>query len=259
MSDTSSAPATNAAPVDTSSVPGVVSPRVHRSMTFIQEALSRTSETNDFLFGSGTGGPDIKNDHFDKAMLAHMETMRSGIREQHVFNLADVVPFFRDGAESIVSDNFNRCFSVSQEPAWNWNFYLAPIWLLGVLVRYLFLLPLRVLFIVVSSSMFIAGCELLHLIPLASASKAAALRWAVKKYARIILPMSSANRLQLSNTFLFPRYCSAFVSSWSGVVKYHGLCPKRKAGQIFVANHTSMIDMIILEQVTYCLRRLNPE
>jgi glycerol-3-phosphate O-acyltransferase 3/4 len=45
------------------------------------------------------------------------------------------------------------------------------------------------------------------------------------------------------------RYCAAFVSSWSGVVKYHGLCPKRKAGQIFVANHTSMIDMIILEQV----------
>jgi len=44
------------------------------------------------------------------------------------------------------------------------------------------------------------------------------------------------------------KYCAAFVSSWSGVVKYHGLCPKRRAGQIFVANHTSMIDMIILEQ-----------
>jgi glycerol-3-phosphate O-acyltransferase 3/4 len=36
-------------------------------------------------------------------------------------------------------------------------------------------------------------------------------------------------------------------------VKYHGLCPKRKAGQIFVANHTSMIDMIILEQVLYSI------
>ena len=218
MSDTSSAPA-NAAPVDLSPVSGVASPRMQRSKTFIQEALSRTSETNDFLFGSGTGGPDTKNDHFDKAMLATMETMRSGIREQHVFNLADVVPFFREGAESIVSDNFNRCFSVSQEPAWNWNFYLAPIWLLGVLVRYLFLLPLRVLFILVSSIAFIAGCELLHLMPLATSSKAAALRWAVKKYARIIFPASSC--LQSSNASLFARYCSAFVSSWSGVVKYH--------------------------------------
>ena len=37
--------------------------------TFIQEALSRTSDTNDFLFGSGTGGPDGKNEQFDKAML----------------------------------------------------------------------------------------------------------------------------------------------------------------------------------------------
>lgn len=43
-------------------------------------------------------------------------------------------------------------------------------------------------------------------------------------------------------------YCAGFVTSWSGVVRYHGICPSRKAGQIFVANHTSMIDLIILEQ-----------
>ena len=101
----------------------------------------------------------------------------------------------------MVQDNFNRCFSVSQEPAWNWNFYLAPMWLMGVIIRYALLLPLRFTFIIVCSvqdpspplppsklcerntrvnplqALFIVGCELVHLLPLSQPSKASALRW----------------------------------------------------------------------------------
>jgi glycerol-3-phosphate O-acyltransferase 3/4 len=44
--------------------------------------------------------------------------------------------------------------------------------------------------------------------------------------------------------------CSVFVASWTGVVKYHGPRPSRRAKQVFVANHTSMIDFVILEQMT---------
>ena len=36
--------------------------------------------------------------------------------------------------------------------------------------------------------------------------------------------------------------------SWTGVIRYHGVIPSRKRNQIYVANHTSMIDLIILEQ-----------
>jgi len=36
--------------------------------------------------------------------------------------------------------------------------------------------------------------------------------------------------------------------SWSGVIKYHGTIPKRAPNQVFVANHTSLIDLIILMQ-----------
>ncbi|KAL6176323.1 hypothetical protein ACLB2K_052957 [Fragaria x ananassa] len=43
---------------------------------------------------------------------------------------------------------------------------------------------------------------------------------------------------------------SFFVASWTGVVKYHGPRPSIRPKQVFVANHTSMIDFIILEQVT---------
>ncbi|GER55220.1 glycerol-3-phosphate acyltransferase [Striga asiatica] len=44
--------------------------------------------------------------------------------------------------------------------------------------------------------------------------------------------------------------CSFFVASWTGVVKYHGPRPSIRPKQVFVANHTSMIDFIVLEQMT---------
>jgi len=44
---------------------------------------------------------------------------------------------------------------------------------------------------------------------------------------------------------------SAFVTSWSGVVRIHGIRPTPRPGQpagVFVANHSSMIDFILLLQ-----------
>ena len=43
---------------------------------------------------------------------------------------------------------------------------------------------------------------------------------------------------------------ASFVFSWTGVVRYHGAAPALKPRQVFVANHTSMIDFIVLEQST---------
>lgn len=45
--------------------------------------------------------------------------------------------------------------------------------------------------------------------------------------------------------------CSAFVMSWSGVIRFHGARPVAKPGKppgIFVANHSSMIDFVVLQQ-----------
>ncbi|KMT15922.1 hypothetical protein BVRB_3g056070 isoform C [Beta vulgaris subsp. vulgaris] len=55
--------------------------------------------------------------------------------------------------------------------------------------------------------------------------------------------------------------CTFFVASWTGVIKYHGPRPSMRPKQVLVllfpvsnnvvlANHTSMIDFIILEQMT---------
>jgi glycerol-3-phosphate O-acyltransferase 3/4 len=40
----------------------------------------------------------------------------------------------------------------------------------------------------------------------------------------------------------------SFALSWHAAIHFHGQCPKRKPNQIFVANHTSLIDAIILFQ-----------
>lgn len=40
--------------------------------------------------------------------------------------------------------------------------------------------------------------------------------------------------------------CQAFVASWTGVVRYHGPRPVARANHVWVCNHTSMIDYIIL-------------
>jgi len=45
--------------------------------------------------------------------------------------------------------------------------------------------------------------------------------------------------------------CSVYVMSWSGVIKFHGARPVAKPGRspgVFVANHSSMIDFIVLQQ-----------
>ena len=40
--------------------------------------------------------------------------------------------------------------------------------------------------------------------------------------------------------------CSIFVASWTGVVRYHGPRPVNRPNHVWVCNHTSMIDYIIL-------------
>lgn len=72
----------------------------------------------------------------------------------HSFSLNDIVPLVREAAEVVVEDHFTRCFVSHDDSAWNWNFYLFPVWALGILVRYFFLLPIRCVPVVAA-----AGCD----------------------------------------------------------------------------------------------------
>src|SRR5689334_20508844 len=47
---------------------------------------------------------------------------------------------------------------------------------------------------------------------------------------------------------LMQLYCSFFVAAWSGVIRYHGPRPEKRPNQIFVANHTTVFDIVVLQQ-----------
>ncbi|ERN04939.1 glycerol-3-phosphate acyltransferase 3 [Amborella trichopoda] len=142
-------------------------------------------------------------------------------------DLLDISPILSEAAGAIVDDSFTRCFKSNPPEPWNWNVYLFPLWCLGVLTRYVVLFPLRVVLLFAGWLIFLPSFSLVH----------------------FLLRKNDKLRRQLER-YLVEFICSVFVASWTGVVKYHGPRPSMRPKQVFVANHTSMIDFIILEQMT---------
>ncbi|KAJ4913949.1 glycerol-3-phosphate acyltransferase 9 [Raphanus sativus] len=142
-------------------------------------------------------------------------------------DLIDISPTLTEAAGAIVDDSFTRCFKSNPPEPWNWNIYLFPLWCCGVFVRYCLLFPLRCMTLAFGWFIFLST-----FIPVHSLLKGQdRLR---KKIERVLVEM----------------ICSFFVASWTGVVRYHGPRPSIRPKQVYVANHTSMIDFIVLEQMT---------
>lgn len=68
----------------------------------------------------------------------------------------------------------------------------------------------------------------------------------VKKKSYIIWNIFLTVKLQL---WILKFYCSVFIASWSGVIKYHGARPTKRTNQVFVANHTTVYDIVVLSQI----------
>ncbi|GAA0149835.1 acyltransferase [Lithospermum erythrorhizon] len=139
-------------------------------------------------------------------------------------DLIDISPTLTEAAGAIVD--------IFQEP-WNWNIYLFPLWCMGIIVRYGILFPSRVIVLVIGWMIFLSSYIPVH----------------------ILLKGHDKLRKKLERC-LVELICCFFVASWTGIVKYHGSRPSIRFGlsrsyeQVFVGNHTSMIDFIILEQMT---------
>ncbi|MFS7952072.1 putative glycerol-3-phosphate 1-O-acyltransferase [Helianthus anomalus] len=105
--------------------------------------------------------------------------------------------------------------------------YLFLLWCLGVALRYGILFPERVLILTIGWIIFLPCYIPVHVL--------------LKEHDKL------RKRLEHAQVELI---CSFFVASWTGVVKDHGSRPCARPKQVFVANHTSMIDFIVLEQMT---------
>nr|ALK24260.1 glycerol-3-phosphate acyltransferase [Lobosphaera incisa]UUT39807.1 glycerol-3-phosphate acyltransferase [Lobosphaera incisa] len=141
-------------------------------------------------------------------------------------DLLDISPLLNDAAAAIVDDSFLRCFTSASSDPWNWNIYLFPIWLLGLVFRYGILFPLRFLLLIGGFIVFFIAFFTVH----------------------NVLPDSP--RRSLLERGLVKFQCQIFVASWTGVVRYHGPRPLPRPNHVWVANHTSMIDYIVLTAYT---------
>eukprot|EP00898_Chlorokybus_atmophyticus_P000339 jgi/Chlat1/1305/Chrsp118S01717 len=142
--------------------------------------------------------------------------------------LLDITPVLNEGVAAIVDDTFTKCFASNTPEPWNWNWYLFPLWVLGVVMRYGILFPLRLLLLMAGWVVFIITFFPTH--------------FALKDIAPKLQHRLERRLVELM--------CGVFVASWTGVIRYHGPRPSPRPNQVFVANHTSMIDFVLLEQVT---------
>jgi glycerol-3-phosphate O-acyltransferase 3/4 len=159
-----------------------------------------------------------------EAKLLEEMKKRHARKTPKIFNLADVVPMVSDAVSFVVEDEFTNCFQSSTQRPWNWNFYLLCMWVLGIITRYIILLPLRILILLLASIVTAIGLFLSY---------------------KIYPEGPKRQKMQLS---IMQFYCSSYVASWTGVIRYHGPRPEKRSKQIFVANHTTVFDIVILQQ-----------
>ena len=177
--------------------------------------LERTSEER---ARSGSGAASLPNPKKREGMdVAAKAPVLSAFMQGLINPLSD-------GAASVVDDSFSCCFQSQPYEPWNWNFYLFPLWCVGVVVRHGFLFPIRLLSLLLGMVLFIVSFTVAN---------------------NAISDVTKRKRIESS---LIVFMCNVFVWSWTGVVRFHGPQPSRGA-KVFVANHTSMIDFIVLESL----------
>ncbi|CAK6983451.1 glycerol-3-phosphate acyltransferase 3-like [Scomber scombrus] len=148
------------------------------------------------------------------------------------FCLSDALYFYKKGVESIVDDQVTQRFSSEELASWNLltrtnqNFRyislrLTIIWVLGVLVRYCVLFPLRVTLAIIGLSWLVIGTSLVGFLPESS----------VKNWLSELVHLTCY------------RICARGLSA---TVLYHNKENRPQKGGICVANHTTPIDVVIL-------------
>lgn len=155
-----------------------------------------------------------------------------GQAERRLFQLQDANLFVARAIQAIVDDQVTKRFTPEQLESWNWltrnnakNYQfmsrsLGLLWLLGLLVRYAILLPLRIMFTLVGAGWLTCAMSLVGYLP----------RSIRARPYRLVSLMSF-------------RMLSCGITSR---LKFHNRQYRAKNGDICVANHTSPLDAVLL-------------
>ena len=148
-----------------------------------------------------------------------LQARKRSVHQPLVFT--EVLPLIRTGVQSLAKDDFTICFESKRTPRWNHTVVLSIMWVLGIIIRYVVLFPVKVLIFMVGTSMFLSAMS-------------------------VVFWMRDGRRKKKWMRTLIQFWSRVWITSWFGVIRYHGVFPVRKLNQIYVANHTSLIDFIVL-------------
>ncbi|KAJ3105033.1 hypothetical protein HDU97_008641 [Phlyctochytrium planicorne] len=131
--------------------------------------------------------------------------------------LLDGLAFISYGAQAISQDEFSKCFVQKPRTKFSLELLTVPLYCIGWLFRYFFLFPYRLCLLLTASAFFF-----------------------------LMMPIVLRLKSESLQRWLFRFYCGAFLRSWGSQIRYHGKKPKLNVPHLFVSNHTSVIDYIVL-------------
>uniref|UniRef100_A0A182JIH5 Phospholipid/glycerol acyltransferase domain-containing protein n=1 Tax=Anopheles atroparvus TaxID=41427 RepID=A0A182JIH5_ANOAO len=163
-----------------------------------------------------------------------------GEHEAAGFKLANCLDYVKSGMEAIIEDEVTSRFLAEELKNWNLltrtnrhyefiSWRLTVIWMIGFLIRYFILMPMRVLICFIGVVYCVIGFAIVGLIPMYRLRRA-------------------------MNDVVFKHTFRMITRSISGVVRFHHPEYKPKNCGFCVANHTTPIDIAILStDCTYSL------
>lgn len=176
--------------------------------------------------------PETPSDELDRPLISLDHPRALGIRQDKGFHLDHVLEYITAGMAAIMEDSLTKSFEPEELPVWNLlsrtnnrayefvSFRLTVFWVLGFLIRYFLLFPLRIVILILGIALF----------------------WSCMLFTGIFPDGSFKQRL---NEKLFV-FCFDFIAgSLSLVATFHNVENAPKNG-IAVANHTSPIDSMVL-------------
>ncbi|KAG2373855.1 hypothetical protein C9374_011740 [Naegleria lovaniensis] len=188
-----------------------------------------------------------------KEIQDKVRSHRNEVQHAVPLTLMDVINCTKEAAESIARDDFTECFRPKPPEPWNWNLFLFTGWLIVLCVRYVILFPLRLVFFLTGTLTFI----IVTLILMALRHFGGSNSKSQKQSNQVISDETSKEASEQQKPtkigtldWLVRKslqiYSAVWIHAMSGVIKIHGVPPVRRKNQIYVANHTSLIDFILL-------------
>ncbi|BFG05501.1 glycerol-3-phosphate acyltransferase 3 [Drosophila madeirensis] len=160
------------------------------------------------------------------------EKPASSKKEEIVFDFEKCLDYLKSGVESIIEDDVTSRFEAEELKSWNMltrtnrhhefiSWKITLIWMVGFFIRYVFLMPLRVLVCFVGVLFAVLTNSIVALIP--------------NRFLRLLLA-----DLAFKITFRL------IASSLSSLIKFHNKQYRPTRSGFCVANHTSPLDVAIL-------------